>query len=203
VQHNEDLQALGQRLRSHIVILGSFVFVMWLEELVDWTIGGRLDRFGIIPRSVTGLRGIFVAPFLHGGFAHVAANTLPFLILGWFVLLRGWRSFAIVTIVVVLVGGLGTWLFAPAASLHIGASGLVFGFFGYLLFRGYFERSWQSILWSVLVLLLYGGMLVGMVPTSLPISWQMHLFGFLGGAVAAYLLTRFDDSDEFRIEIKG
>ncbi|MFN2136784.1 MAG: rhomboid family intramembrane serine protease [Candidatus Promineifilaceae bacterium] len=203
MQHNEDLQALGQRLRSHIVILGSFVFVMWLEELVDWTIGGRLDRFGIIPRSVTGLRGIFVAPFLHGGFAHVAANTLPFLILGWFVLLRGWRSFAIVTIVVVLVGGLGTWLFAPAASLHIGASGLVFGFFGYLLFRGYFERSWQSILWSVLVLLLYGGMLVGMVPTSLPISWQMHLFGFLGGAVAAYLLTRFDDSDEFRIEIKG
>lgn len=203
MQKNGELRTLGQHLRSHVIILGSFVLAIWLLEFVDWTIGGRLDQFGIVPREAAGLSGIVAAPFLHGGFGHVAANTIPFIVLGWFVLLRGARSFLFVTLVVLLVGGLGTWLLAPSASIHIGASGLVFGFFGYLLFRGYFERSWQSILFAILVLLLYGGMLVGLLPTNLPISWQMHLFGFLGGATAAYLLNWYDNNDDFRIDVKG
>lgn len=191
--NNSKLTEFGEHLRLHVIILGSFVLAIWFTELIDWTFGGRLDQFGIVPRQLVGLRGIVAAPLLHGGFAHVAANTVPFIVLGWLVLLRGTRTFFVVGFVVLLIGGLGTWLIAPATSVHIGASGLIFGFFGYLLFRGYFERSWQSIILSVVVLLLYGGMLMGLLPNGMPISWQMHLFGFLGGGVAAYLLSRTEN----------
>jgi membrane associated rhomboid family serine protease len=104
-------------------------------------------------------------------------------------LLRGVKTFIAVTLITVLVSGFGTWLIAPSASIHLGASGLVFGYFGYLLTRGYFERSWEAIVWSILVTILYGGMMIGLFPNSAGISWQMHLFGFIGGALAAYLLS--------------
>ena len=126
---------------------------------------------------------------LHVGFGHVAANTIPFLVLGWFVLLRGTKTFFLVAFITILVSGLGTWLLGPANSIHLGASGLVFGFFGYLLFRGYFERSWEAVALAVIVAVLYGSMLYGLVPRGPGISWQMHLFGFLGGGLAAYLLA--------------
>lgn len=190
MENNEQLQDFAQRLRSHVIILGAFIILIWLLELTDWLLGGSLDQFGILPRQLIGLRGIVAAPVLHGGFGHVAANTIPFIVLGWVVLLRGVRSFATVAIIAILIGGLGTWLIAPSASIHIGASGLIFGFLGYLIFRGYFERSWQAIAWSILVLFLYGGMLLGLLPTSMPVSWQMHLFGFIGGGLAAYLLSK-------------
>lgn len=193
MENNENLQNLAQHLRIHIGILGGFVVVIWLLEFADWAMGGSLDQFGIIPRQLVGLRGIIAAPVLHGDFAHVAANTVPFVILGWFVLLRGTRTFAIVAALALFIGGLGTWLIAPSTSIHIGASGLVFGFLGYLIFRGYFERSWQSIAWSIVVLLLYGGMLLGILPIAMSVSWQMHLFGFIGGGVAAYLLSKSKD----------
>jgi len=190
MENNEQKQDFAQRLRSHVIILGAFVILIWLLELTDWLLGGSLDQFGILPRQLIGLRGIVAAPVLHGGFGHVAANTIPFIVLGWVVLLRGVRSFATVAIIAILIGGLGTWLIAPSASIHIGASGLIFGFLGYLIFRGYFDRSWQAIAWSILVLFLYGGMLLGLLPTSMPVSWQMHLFGFIGGGLAAYLLSK-------------
>ncbi len=190
MEENDSLQELRSYLRPHILILGTFVAAIWSLEGLDWISGGRLDQFGIIPRQLIGLRGIVAAPLLHGDFAHVAANTVPFIVLGWFVLMRGTRTFATVVLAVLFIGGLGTWLIAPANSIHIGASGLIFGFFGYLLFRGYFERSWQSIAWSVVVLILYGGMLLSLLPTAPAVSWQMHLFGFLGGGFAAYMLSR-------------
>ena len=190
MENNDQQQDITQRLRNQIIILGMFIIVIWLIEMFDWFLGGNLDQFGILPRQVMGLRGIVIAPVLHGSFGHVAANTIPFLILGWFVLLRGFRTFAIVTTLAIFIGGIGTWLIAPSASVHIGASGLIFGFLGYLIFRAYFERSWQSIAWSIVVLLLYGTMLLGILPTSLPVSWQMHLFGFIGGGLAAYLLSK-------------
>jgi len=193
MEDNELLQDFPQRLRSHIVILGAFVIIIWLVEVFDWILGGSLDQFGILPRQIIGLRGIILAPILHGSFGHVAANTIPFIVLGWFVLLRGVRPFVIVTTLAILIGGIGTWLIAPSASVHIGASGLIFGFLGYLIFRGYFERSWEAIGWSILVLFIYGGMLLGMLPTSMPVSWQMHLFGFIGGGLAAYLLSKNED----------
>ena len=196
MENNENLQEITQNLRIHLIILGGFVVAIWLLESADWVIGGSLDQFGIIPRQIIGLRGIIAAPLLHGDFAHVAANTIPFVILGWFVLLRGIRTFAIVAAMALVIGGLGTWLIAPSTTIHIGASGLIFGFLGYLIFRGYFERSWQAIAWSIAVLLLYGGMLLGMLPTAaVSVSWQMHLFGFVGGGVAAYLLSKSEGEE--------
>ncbi len=196
MESGESLTELNQRLRGHVIILGSFVIAIWFFEFIDWIFCGSLDQFGIVPRQMIGLRGIIAAPLLHGGFAHVAANTVPFLVLGWFVLLRGNRAFLVVSALALAVGGLGTWLIAPATSVHIGASGLIFGFLGYLLFRGYFERSWQSITWSIVVLLLYGGMLIGLVPSGMQVSWQMHLFGFVGGGIAAYVLSRSDSDPD-------
>ena len=189
MDQDKELTEIGQTLRTQAIILGGFIIFIWVLEAIDWALGGSLDQFGIVPRQASGLWGIGAAPLLHVGFAHVAANTIPFLVLGWFVLLRGVKTFMLVTLIVMLVSGFGTWLIAPSASIHLGASGLVFGYFGYLLLRGYFERSWEAIVWSVVVALLYGGMMIGLFPRSVGISWQMHLFGFMGGGLAAYLLA--------------
>jgi membrane associated rhomboid family serine protease len=190
MNQEEKLLQVGQILKTQFIILGSLVILLWFLELIDWLLFGvNLDALGIAPRRLWGLRGILFAPFLHVGFAHLAANTLPLLVLGWFVMLRGLREFAWVTAVSILVSGLGTWLIGPSNSVHLGASGLIFGYFGYLLLRGYFERSWPSILGSILVGLLYGGMLFGILPQGVGISWQAHLFGFIGGGLAAYWLA--------------
>ena len=189
MNQDENLIEIGRALKLQAIILGGFVIFIWMLEIVDLILGGSLDQFGIQPRQVSGLWGIGAAPLLHVGFAHVAANTIPFLVLGWFVLLRGVKTFMLVTLITLLISGFGTWLIAPSTSIHLGASGLVFGYFGYLLTRGYFERSWEAIVWSIVVTILYGGMMIGLFPNSMGISWQMHLFGFLGGALAAYLLS--------------
>jgi membrane associated rhomboid family serine protease len=179
------------KLKIQAMVLGGVVGVFWLLESIDWLFfRGALDNFGVWPRTAVGLWGILLAPFLHAGFAHLAANTLPFLILGWFVLLRRLQDFIAVTIIAGLVSGLGIWLAAPANTVHLGASGLIFGYFGFLLLRSYFERSLSSILWSILVLFLYGGMIWGVLPQQVGISWQSHLFGFVGGGLAAYWLTQ-------------
>lgn len=196
MEQNDDLADIGRTLRSQVIILGGFIIFIWFLESVDWILGGSLDQFGITPRQISGLWGIGAAPLLHVGFGHVAANTIPFLVLGWFVLLRGPRIFITVTLIAILVSGLGTWLIAPSASIHLGASGLIFGYFGYLLFRGYFERSMEAIVWSLLVAILYGGMLLGIFSHNPGISWQMHLFGFMGGGIAAYFLSNKQSANQ-------
>lgn len=178
-------------LKEQAFILGGFVLLIWLVELVDILLfAGTLDRFGIRPRTMAGLWGVFFAPLLHRGFGHVAANTIPFLVLGWFILVQNRRHFWAVTALTILLSGAGAWLFGQANSVHVGASGLIFGYFGFLLLRGYFERSAGAILWAVLAVLLYGGLLWGVLPFQDGISWQTHLFGFLGGGAAAYLLSQ-------------
>ena len=191
----DEVRGLANEVKSQIVILGSFVALMWGLEIIDlFFVGagracGGLNQFGIFPRQLGGLRGILFAPFLHGGFGHLIANTIPFVTLGWFVMLRRTADFFVVTIVAMLIGGLGTWMFG-AAGCHIGASGVVFGYLGYLLGRGYFDRSFGSMLFSVVILLVYGGLLWGVLPTRVGISWEGHLFGFVGGVVAARLLSK-------------
>ena len=190
-RNTRTLQEIGDTLKSHAIILGGFVAFLWLLEMVDFLIfRGGLNAYGIQPRTSDGLAGIIYAPLLHGNFAHLAANTVPLLVLGWFVLLRGTRTFLIVTLVTIVVGGFGTWLIGPANTVHIGASGLIFGYFGFLLISGYFERSVTAVLWAILVFFLYGSLLWGVLPQGNGISWQGHLFGFIGGGVAAYLLNR-------------
>jgi membrane associated rhomboid family serine protease len=181
---------LVSNVRAQIGILAGLVGLMWGLEILDLFLGGALDQFGIIPRSIVGLRGILFAPFLHGNLVHLMANTVPFVILGWLVMLRRTSNFWAVSLIVMLVAGLGTWLFAPPLTLHIGASGVVFGYLGFLLSRGYFERSFGSIAMSLIVGILYGGMIWGVLPGQIGISWQGHLFGFLGGILAAQLLAQ-------------
>ncbi len=187
MSHNE-MKALAREVKAQVLILGSFVAVMWAIEVLDLLLGGSLDQYGILPRTMIGLRGILFAPFLHAGFAHLIANTIPFLTLGWMVMLRRTSDFFEVTAIVMVLGGLGTWLFG-SPGFHIGASGVIFGYLGFLLSRGYFERRFGSILFSIVVLFLYGGLLWGVFPTNPMISWQGHLFGFIGGVVSAKLLA--------------
>jgi membrane associated rhomboid family serine protease len=172
-------------------ILGSFIVLIWLLEIVDQLLlQHRLNQLGIRPRTQIGLRGILFAPLLHGTWSHLSANTVPLVVLGWFVLLRGREEFAIVTAAVWLVSGLGVWLFAATRSLHIGASGIVFGYFGFLLLRSYFEQDLLSAAISLVVLVLYGPLIWGVLPTRRSISWQGHLFGFVGGGLAARYLPQ-------------
>ena len=187
----QEARAIAQEFKTQVLILGGLVAIFWGLEIVDSSfLRGSLDLYGIRPRSFIGLRGILFAPFLHGSFAHLAANTAPFLTLGWLVMLREMSDFFAVTMITMLVSGIGVWLTAPAYSIHIGASGLIFGYFGFLLLRGYFERSFAAILFSLIVGLLYGGIIWGVLPLQYGISWQGHLFGFIGGAIAARLLAR-------------
>lgn len=186
-----DWMAVKQTAKMQAIILGGMIAFIWLVEIADsFIFYGALEVNGIRPRTVDGLKGILFAPVLHSNFNHLMANTIPLLVLSWFVMLRGLKTFIVVTITVILVSGLGTWLIGPTNSVHIGASGLVFGYFGYLLLNSWFERSLASVLWAVLVFLLYGSLIWGVLPQGNGISWQGHLFGFIGGGVAAYLLAK-------------
>lgn len=185
-------RTIAQEIRSQAFILGGFVALMWAVELLDtFFLHGYLDTtYGIWPRSLIGLRGILFAPLLHGNFEHLIANTIPLITLGWFVMLRETSDFIWVTAIAGLVGGLGTWLTGAPNSVHIGASGLIFGYLGFLLLRGYFERSVVSIALSLLSFMLYGSLVWGVLPNQPGISWEGHLFGFVGGVLAARLLSR-------------
>jgi membrane associated rhomboid family serine protease len=186
---SNEVKGLTQEIKTQFTILGGLVGLMWAIEIIDHLPGMNLDIYGIIPRNIIGLRGILFAPFLHGNFPHLIANTVPFLSLGWFVMLRRTSDFWWVSLISALIGGLGTWLIAPTYSIHIGASGVIFGYLGYLLSRGYFERNFGSMMLSVTVGVLYGGLLWGILPQQPGVSWQGHLFGFIGGVVAAKLLA--------------
>jgi membrane associated rhomboid family serine protease len=163
---------------------------MWVAEIVDTALGGRFDSLGIEPRQVDGLTGVVLAPFLHGGFGHLISNTVPFLVLGALLALSGLARVLAVTAIVALVSGIGTWLVAPSATVHIGASGLVFGFAAYLVARGVFDRRLHYVATGLVVAFVYGTtLLFGLLPRP-GVSWQGHLFGALGGLLAARLLAR-------------
>ena len=186
----QETQALARELKTQGKILGGFIGLIWAIGIIDLVMGGALNTYGIWPHHFIGLRGILFAPFLHGGLGHLIANSIPFIVLGWFVMLQETSDFFVVTAITMLVSGLGTWLFGSPNSIHIGASGLIFGYLGFLLLRGYFERNFPSILLSLVVGCFYGGMIWGVLPTQIGISWQGHLFGFIGGVIAARLLAR-------------
>lgn len=191
MSRKQEVEALTRELKAQAWILGGFVSLMWVLEIIDQLfLKGALDAYGIRPRNLIGLRGILFMPLLHGGFGHLIANTIPFLTLGWFVMLREISDFFVVTAVTMLISGLGVWLIGASNSVHIGASGLVFGYLGFLLLRGYFERSVLAITISLTIGLFYGGLVWGVLPGMPGVSWEGHLFGFLGGALAANLLAK-------------
>jgi membrane associated rhomboid family serine protease len=172
-------------LKSQVVTLGSSVSAMWVTFGVNAVLGGALLQFGIVPRTTDGLLGILFAPFLHANLNHLLANTVPFLLFGWLVMLRDRRHFLPVALYAMLGAGLLSWTLGAPGSVHVGASGVVFGFLGFLLLAGWYARSFSSIALSVLVAVVWGGTVAGVLPGTPGVSWQGHLGGFIGGVLAA------------------
>ncbi|WP_332667705.1 rhomboid family intramembrane serine protease [Aeromicrobium sp.] len=184
--------ALSVSARAGTVV-GGFVALLYAIEVVDTVVSDRLDSHGVRPRTDEGLLGVVFAPLLHGGWAHLVANTIPLLVLGFLLALSGVRTWLSVTVIVWVVGGLGVWLFGDSNTVHIGASGLVFGWLVHLIVRGIFARSLRQLALGVVVFLVYGSVLWGVIPGRPGISWEGHLFGALGGALAAWLLAPRDE----------
>lgn len=167
----------------------AFVALLWLVELVDQVSGERLDAYGVRPRDGEGLLGIVVSPLLHQGWEHLSANTVPTLVLAFLTLVGGIARGLLVTAVIWVVSGAGVWLVAPSASVTIGDSGLIFGWLVYLLVRGFVTRSAGEIILGLVLFLLYGGVLLGVLPGQPGVSWQAHLFGAVGGVLAAMWIS--------------
>jgi len=171
------------------LVTGGFVALLWLLEIVDTAIGHPLDAYGIEPRSEDGLVGVVLAPTLHFGFDHLVSNTVPVLVLGFLTLATGLARGVAATAIIWVVGGLGVWLFAQPGSTHAGASVLIFGWIVYLIVRGFINQRTSEILVGVAVFVLYSGALLGVLPGQPGVSWQGHLFGAIGGFIAARVLT--------------
>jgi membrane associated rhomboid family serine protease len=171
------------------ILVAAMAAVMWLVEVYD-AVGGDPDSAGIRPRNPDGLVGVATSPFLHGSWAHLIGNTIPFLILGMAIAVGGLVRVATVTAIVAVVGGVGTWLTAPSNTVVIGASGVIFGYATYLIARGAYTHRGLHVVGGLVVLAVYGTtLLFGLVPTP-GVSWQAHLFGGIGGVVAARVLHR-------------
>ncbi len=167
------------------LVVGCFVALIWGLEIIDTASGHRLDAYGIRPRSDEGLAGVVFAPTLHFGFDHLMGNTVPVVVLGFLTLVSGiWRGLA-ATAVIWVVAGLGVWLIGDAGTSHAGASSLIFGWIVFLSVRGFINRNWGQVLLGVVVLLVYGSVLWGVLPGQPGVSWEGHLFGAIGGVVAA------------------
>ncbi|MFC9688708.1 rhomboid family intramembrane serine protease [Kribbella sp. NPDC056951] len=184
------------RIGSGLKLLAALIGLMWLSEIVDTALNGRLDQYGIIARDPEGLVGIITSPFLHLGFGHLISNTLPLVTLGALIALSGAARLAAVTAVVAVIGGFGTWLISPPNTITIGASGVVFGYAAYLVTRGIFNRRLTQVLVGVLVIGVWGSALLGGLLPQDGISWQGHLFGAVAGILAAWLLA--DDKPKVR-----
>ncbi|WP_432146406.1 rhomboid family intramembrane serine protease [Streptomyces sp. bgisy084] len=179
---------MTSRAKPAICLMLGWVALLWLLEGVDFATGGALDTFGITPREPAELADVVPAAFLHFGFGHLVANTLPLLLLGLVAALRsGVRRFLAVAALIILTSGLGVWFTAAPDSNTAGASGVVFGLFGYLLVRGFIERKLLDIGIGLVVGVLYGSILWGALPTDSGISWQGHLFGLISGVLAAFV----------------
>ncbi len=168
-----------------------FTALLYLAEVIDVTSGNQLDAEGMIyPHTVDGLSGILTAPLLHGSWAHLLGNTIPFLVFGFLAMAGGFGQWVAVTAVVWIASGVGVWLFSSHPTL--GVSGVIFGWFVFLLVRGFFVRSFGQIALAVVLFLIWGGLLWGVLPSDPLISWQAHLFGALGGMLGGYLVGRAD-----------
>ncbi len=186
------LRAIRNISSSAVVALrctSMLLFVIWLAAGLNHVLVYEFNYHGILAMQVSSLPGILFWPFLHGGFFHLAMNTTPLFFLGFLVGLRGPKLFVALSLFIVLLSGLAVWLFGRPAY-HIGASGLVFGYFGFLLAVAWYERQVAPVLIAAIVLFFYGGLLWGILPRDEFVSFEGHLFGMLAGILAANLFTR-------------
>ncbi len=166
------------------IVIAAFVAVLWVIEIVNAS-GADLTDDGIRPRQLSGLWGVLWAPLLHASFTHLESNTIPLLVLGFLVLLGGLARFGAVTATVWLVSGIGVWLLGGTNTVVVGASGLAFGWLAYIIVRGVFTRSLVQLALGLVILVVYGGLLWGVLPGASGVSWQAHLFGAVGGILSA------------------
>ena len=164
-----------------------FIALLWVIELINVAMHHRLDQYGLYPRDTQSYAGLLLWSFIHGSPAHLVSNTFPLLLLSWFVALRGPLFFVRTLLFISLLAGAGIWLFGRE-SYHIGASGLVFGFFGFLVVRGLVERSLSAFVIGAITFFYFGGMLTGVLPGEEFVSWEAHLFGLIAGVIAASVL---------------
>ncbi|KXO91599.1 rhombosortase (plasmid) [Tsukamurella tyrosinosolvens] len=181
----------GSTAGRSAIVVAVFIAALWGIEVVDAVAGNSLDQWGIHPRvGSDAVRGIAAAPLLHGGWEHLAANSVPALILGFLGLIAGAGRFLLATAIIWLVSGVGVWLTGGTNTVVIGLSGVLFGWMTYLALRGLFTRKPLDIIVGVTLMVLYGGMLWGVLPGQPGVSWQAHLWGAVGGVLAAVLLGR-------------
>jgi membrane associated rhomboid family serine protease len=191
---SEGLATHATRAVSAVVMVGFTLAAMWVLEIIAYVTDNRIVLdFGIRAHDVADLPYVFTAPFLHANFDHLISNTVPFAVLGFLAALRGILKFLAMNVIVMVVGGLGVWFLGPTGGVTVGASILIFGYFGYLVGRGLFERRLIDILIAIVVGVLYGtAIAVSVLPSNPQISWQGHLFGLIGGVLAAWTLRRRD-----------
>lgn len=181
----------GGRAMAAGKLMLAWIALLWLLEVMDVLSGHALDGLGVTPRTPSELVDVVPSAFIHFGFAHLAANTVPLLVLGFLAALAGLRRFLLVCALIVIVDGLGVWLIAPAHTNTAGASGLIFGLFGFLLVSGFVERRPLGVLVGLLIAAIWGGsILAGLAPTQTGVSWQGHLLGLLAGVAAAFVFRR-------------
>ena len=178
-----------RNVRDALVLMGAFVAVIWILQVFNWADGYRLNAsYSILPHDAGRLPEIFTAPFLHLSWQHIESNTVPLFVLGVLAAYRGIRKFLLVTLIVTVVSGLAVWIFQSSTEATVGASGVIFGYFGYVLIRGFFDRNLLDIGIGVVAGLLYWTILQVAIPGTPGISWIGHLGGLLGGVIAAWLL---------------
>lgn len=180
----DQMRVLFRRLAA----LSAFVAALWVIQTVNWATGYSLNTvFGLVPRHLDGLDGVIGMPVLHGSFQHLMSNTPPLLLMGALLAATATRALLAINAVIIGLGGVLVWLFGSSA-IHIGASGLVFGWFGFLTARGLVDRSLMTLGAAILVGLLYGSIIWGVVPGQSGVSWEAHLFGAIAGVAAALVL---------------
>jgi len=178
-----------RNLRNALIVMGAFLALIWILQVVNVADHYQLDQqYGILPRNVGRLGDIFTAPFLHANWAHIEGNSVPLFVLGVAAAYRGLVRFFAVTVIVAITSGLAVWLFQSGSSVTIGASGIIFGYFGYVLVRGIFDRNWLDILVGLLAAAMYYSILAVAIPGTPGISWLAHLGGLAGGVAAGWAL---------------
>jgi len=175
---------------KRFAILGIMLLCVVLQ-IANSLPGVNLNVFGILPRQISGVSGVFFAPFLHGGWAHLVSNLVPFAILAWLVCQYSVKRFWLVFTGTALLGGLLVWLFGRS-NIHVGLSGVIYGLWGYLICYGIMHRSFKAILISIAVVVLYSGLIWGVFPQRIHISFESHLFGAISGAFMGYLMAKRD-----------
>lgn len=176
-------------LKLNLPIVLSLLGLLWGIQIINWILGYRLNMLGIYPRHPLGLIGIFTAPFLHGHFNHIFFNSIPFVILASFVLLEGLHQFFMISVIIILLSGLGIWLFGRK-SIHIGASSLIMGYLGYCLMNAYYHESVVSVGIALVCLYYFASLLFSIFPSDVKVSWEGHLFGLLAGIASIFIMQQ-------------